>query len=247
MKFLFFAIFFYGLTAVGQYNTVVNAELLVDENTEYTAIRARASNLVEVSQDLRFVFTTFRTVSDEKNPGKVEEEGGFSLSPIEKKTLSETTISKSDTTKIIVLFLVYDVNENLIGKARWSQYDEILEEKEPLILTKEQIRDNAYNDALINGIVTQDTRTKFGNDFYKIFYAKYFVSEINAEEIINIKEILGTGRNTKIEVSVEGQLLSEFFLRPKEDYLKSMADFTINNLVRYLQNKKNINNQIERY
>ncbi|GEQ85728.1 hypothetical protein ULMS_12360 [Patiriisocius marinistellae] len=247
MKSFLYIIFIISIVAKGQYNTIVKADLLVEENTEFTEIKARANNLVEVNQDLRFVFSIIKTISEDEKLNKTDEEGGFFLKPFEKKFLGEITIPKTDKTKIIILLLVYDAREKLIGKARWSQFDEESSEKVPIVLSKEEIRASAYNDALISGIVTQDTRTKFGNDFYKIFYAQYFLSEINAEEIIDVKEVLALGRNTKIEVRIDGVLLSEFFLRPKEQYLKYMSQFTIDNIVKYLQNKKNMNNQIERY
>lgn len=228
-----------------QYNTIVSAEILVTENTEFTELRAKATNLSEVNQDLRYVFSVFRKENEATEQTTDKKEDNFSLDSFKSEILSEITINKIDTMQVIVLFLVYNSDDKLLGKARWSQYEE--EEVAPIVLEKEDFKEITYDAAILRGIVTEDTRTKPGRDFYKFFYTEYDLSQINAEEIISIKEFLALGRNTRIEVKIGSTVISQFYLRPKDDYLKSMVKATLSNVARYIQNQKNMSQQIERY
>lgn len=240
---LFFVLFSIPWLSLGQYNTSVVAEILITENTEFTELKANARNVTELNQDLSFVFSVISTEKGQSNPNTNKKEEGFSLAPFDAEVLAETTVNKKDKSKIIVLFLIYDYNKELIGKARWAQNETT--NKKPIIVTKDEL--NRYEDPILSGIVTEDTRTKPGRDFYRLFYSEYFLSQLNAEEIISVKELLALGRNTKIEVRIGSTLVSQFYLRPKEDFLKQMVKGTMANISRYLQNKKNINQQIERY
>jgi hypothetical protein len=227
----------------GQYNSSVRAEILSTENTEFTELKANARNLTELNRDLTYVFSVIRS-SDGQTDAKTDKtEEGFSLAPFETEVLSEITINKSETAKIIVLFLIYNYEKELIGKARWALNE--IKGNEPATISKDQLK--SYSDPILSGIVTEDTRTKPGRDFYKLFYSDYFLSQLNAEEIISVREVLALGRNTIIEVKIGSTMVSRFFLQPKEDYLKKMVKVTMANISRYLQTQKTISKEIERY
>ncbi|SDE89874.1 Curli assembly protein CsgE [Ulvibacter litoralis] len=228
-----------------QYNADVSAEILVTENTEFTELRAKASNATEVNQDLRFVFSIFRKENEAAEQTTTKKEGNFSLDSFKSEILSEVTINKIDTAQVIVLFLVYNSEEKLLGKARWSQNE--AEKQEPIVVEKEVFKEVTYDAAILRGIVTEDTRTKPGRDFYRYFYNDYDDSQINAEETVSVKEFLALGRNTRIEVRIGSTLVSQFYLRPKDDYLRNMSKVTLSNIARYIQNQKNMSQQIERY
>lgn len=228
-----------------QYNTVVSAEILVTENTEFTELRAKATNVSEVNQDLRFVFSVFRKETKDAEQTSTKNEANFSLDSFQTEILSEITINKVDTAQVIVLFLVYNSDDKLLGKARWSQNEE--EKEAPIVVEKEVFKEVTYDAAILRGIVTEDTRTKPGRDFYKYFYRDYDESQMNADEIISVKEYMALGTNTRIEVKIGTTLVSQFYLRPKDDYLKNMVKVTLSNIARYIQNQKNMSQQIERY
>jgi hypothetical protein len=241
---ILFLIFLLPVLGLAQYNTSVEANILVVENTEFTELKASAKNVTEVNQDLSFIFSIIRTPS-EGDVVKTKKEGGFNLAPFTSKILAETTINKRDSAKIIVLFLIYDASKHLIGKARWSQNEE--EAGAPVVIEKEELAKMAYESAVMRGIVTEDTRTKPGRDFYKLFYSEYFLSQWNADEVISIRELLAFGRNTKIEVKIGSTVVYQFYLRPSEDFLKKAVKVTMANIARYLQNKKNMDQQIQKY
>ena len=88
----------------------------------------------------------------------------------------------------------------------------------------------------IKGLVLEETKTKPGRDFYKLFYNLYTVNNINANKIVKIKEVLALGRNTKIEVLVGEKKVFEFFVRPSIDYLTKVNDQAILRVYKYLKN-----------
>ncbi|WP_415375458.1 CsgE family curli-type amyloid fiber assembly protein [Patiriisocius sp. Uisw_017] len=245
MRVLFLLVAIFPNLLLSQYNTIVSSEIQVNENTEFISLAGKATNISEVNQDLRFVFSVITKNPEGTVLSNKKEEDKFSLDSFKSINHSETTINKSETNQVIVLSLVYNSDDVLLGKARWVFNDD--NTPAPIVIEKADFQEIIYDTDFLKGLVTEDTRTKAGRDFYRIFYSKYDLSGINDPEIISVKEFFGGRRSTRIEVKLGNTLVSSFFLQPKEDYLKQMATFTLTNLVRAIQNKKSIDHQIESY
>jgi predicted AlkP superfamily pyrophosphatase or phosphodiesterase len=99
----------------------------------------------------------------------------------------------------------------------------------------------------LRGIVTQDTKTKAGNDFYNFFSIDYRNSGLNSNKIIAIKELFNFGRNTKIQIMVEMEIVYQFFIQPKEEYLKSMSTQSLRSVSAYLQQLIKNQETIQKY
>lgn len=86
------------------------------------------------------------------------------------------------------------------------------------------------------GIVTDDTKTKMGKDFYDLYYYYYNDNKINAKKIVTIGEELSFARNTKIIVSIDNEVIYEFLARPDEEFLKAAAQESVYATFLYLKN-----------
>ena len=120
-------------------------------------------------------------------------------------------------------------------------------EREQAVNVSPDAINKAEDGVILRGIVTEETKTKPGRDFYRMFYSLYTTNNINGEEIVNIKETLSLNNNTKIEISVANETVLEFFVRPQEEYLKTMSEVAIKRVYWYLQKYKENKNIQKHY
>jgi len=229
------------------YNTDVSAaiDLEVQDNS-IIKIAGSAHNTTEISKSLRYVLSVIKSG---KNKNTNKQEGRFVLEPGVKKNLSHTSINVNENDRTIILLLIYE-NEKIIGKDRKvlngieGEEDEVkgLQSSE-----NEDIKSNSEEGFVLKGVVIEDTKTKAGNDFYDMFYSSYLTNNINGEKIVKIEERLAIGNTTQINVLVGDEIVVKFFVNPRTQYLKSMADNSIYRVNSYFQRLKDTKNQITRY
>lgn len=253
-----FALFFVAKGHSQFYNTEVEAKINVENNNEFIKISATAFNKTQISQSLRYVLSVVTRNSEEyEDVNKVDKEGRFVLQPLERKSLDVAILNANETKRIIVLLLVYNLDNTIVGKDRiiFNEYennvqaDQIneLNTKADLANTSADV-DNSRKDGLsLRGIVVEDTKTKPGRDFYRMFYSAYNENKINSEKIFVVKEVMALGTNTKIEIKADDIIIFEFFTKPSSVYLKEMSDFSIKRVYYYLQQLEKQKDTVNRY
>ena len=235
------------------YNTEVEATIILEEQFNFISVTGTAYNKSEISQSLRYELSVIKGDQNSTNKSRNSQQGRFVLSSGEQKSLSNTTINKSEKDRIIVLLLVYDSQNNLIGKDRKVINGNARDKQDRIVLDRENSKTSpdmasGINDGVaLKGIVIEDTKTKVGRDFYKMFSAAYRSSNMNASEIITVKEDLAIGNNTKIEIYADQDLVIEFILQPRQDYLEAMNIDSIRRLRRFLFLKEKNKTQVKRY
>ncbi|MBK0369173.1 CsgE family curli-type amyloid fiber assembly protein [Flavobacterium agrisoli] len=90
----------------------------------------------------------------------------------------------------------------------------------------------------MRGIISDDTKTRMGKDFYDKYYYKYNDIGINAAQIIVITEEYSFARNTKITITIENETVYEFLTRPDDEFLEAVSDEAINATYYYLKEKE---------
>ncbi|MGI9550323.1 MAG: CsgE family curli-type amyloid fiber assembly protein [Aurantibacter sp.] len=230
------------------YNTDVSAaiDLEVQDNS-IIKITGSAHNTTEISKSLRYVLSVIKSG---KNKNTNKQEGRFVLEAEVKKNLSNTSINVNEKDRTIILLLVYE-NEKIIGKARkvLNGIEGEADEVKNLMKSEanEDVKETAEDGFILRGVVIEDTKTKAGNDFYDMFYSSYLTNNINGEKIVKIEERLAIGNTTQINVLVGDEVVVRFFVNPRTQYLKSMADNSIYRVNAYFQRLKDTKDQITRY
>ena len=132
--------------------------------------------------------------------------------------------------------MVYDTEKNLLGKDRLVilNDDTALEKKEVVTVVAPKEDDFVG----FRGMVTEDTKTKAGRDFYKLFYSEYLLKSINGKQIVKIIEDFSLGRNTIIDVKIDNTIVHRFNVIPRTEYIKQQANQAIRNVSRYFQNQE---------
>ena len=245
---------FVGTIGISQiYNSEVEAKINLVSNTEYIEITGSAFNKTEINQSLRYVLSVIKNNPITSNRSKNDQSGRVVLNPGQKKNLSTTTINANEKDRIILLLLVYDLNDKLLGKDRIvinGTEEDKAEAKKKLLLENPVSEDASHekeDGVVLRGIVIEDTKTKPGRDFYKMFYSLYTANNINGEKIVTVKESLSLANNTKLEILVDGDLVLEFFVRPQNDYLQGMSEIAIKKVYFRLREIKKSGNSIKHY
>ena len=215
----------------------VKAKIVLEEVEGNIKITGTAENLTDIIQSMTYKLSVIKKNIKTENRSSNAQEGVFTLEANENKNLSTTQINKSDEDEIIILLLFYDENNQIVSKDRVVIGDE--KKKDKVI-----ILDDGFEMA---GIVTDETKTKMGKDFYDSFYYLYRDYNLNARQIVKINEELSFGRNTKIIIMVENEVIFEFLARPDEEFLTAMAKSAIYETYQYLKKIENEKKYITQY
>lgn len=249
--FFFWSIILPVLCSAQHYNKEVEAVIDLEViNTNMLQISGTAHNKTEINKSLRYVLSVIKTDKYSESKSKNDQEGRFVLEPGIKKSLSTTTINVDDENRTIILLLVYEDDE-IVGKDRKVLNG--LEGEEDVVKKGEKSADNQdvkkseEDGFILKGMVIEDTKTKAGNDFYDLFYSSYLARNINGEKIVQIEEKLAIANNTQIKVVIEDDIVMQFIVNPRSQYLNAMAERAVNRVNMYFQRLRNTKDQIIRY
>ncbi|OIQ19443.1 CsgE family curli-type amyloid fiber assembly protein [Lacinutrix sp. MedPE-SW] len=258
--FLIFVLTSFTVNAQKFYNKEVNAIIKIDKKSEFTIFSATAENLKYSGYNLRYEFLAFKTDTNNNN-SRTSQSDNFYLEGNEKKVLSSLTINNNFDGKIILVLLIYPIvdgekNTGAIAKDRLvltnNKNGQILIELDPnrKELIEQESEDkvaDGQDGVFIQGLVIQKTLTKSGRDFHRFFFSEYFNKQIKTNKNVVIEEVPGQRRSTRITVKVDGQLVWQFFVNPKKQFLKDMANRALKNCIIYLQQLAKQKETLKRY
>ena len=234
------------------YNKEIQANLNAQEINGLIQLDAFATNKTEVNSSVRYVFSIIYPNSKSDTLKKEVTEGRLVINPNEKIEVLSITLDKEVDEKKIILFLIYDTEDNIVGKARLVfKGGELVEDDTKVNVIQRQnnldVQASKADGISLTGIVVEDTKTKPGSDFYKEFYSDYLSKNINGKFIVTIKEVLAIGRNTKIEVLVANTKVLEFIVRPSMAYLREMKNYAILRVIKQLELMNKNQNTVQHY
>ncbi|TDW52471.1 curli assembly protein CsgE [Flavobacterium sp. 270] len=231
-------IFFSELGFSQEVHIEVKAKIETKVIENLLAITGTAENLKSEFKNISYKLTVFKKNKKNSNKSNNAQDGRITLEPIQKVELSKTQVNFTPEDEIIILLLIYDEKNELIGKDR-------------VVFGEDTASDSGKSipvDGIeMVGIVANDTKTKLGNDFYDFFYAQYSKLKINTTKIVTVQEELTFGRTTKITILVDGEIVEEFISRPEEDFLKYMAESAASKAFKYFKDLEKQNKIITQY
>ncbi len=222
------------------YNKEFAAKIYVKQDSEFFTFTATAENLTPTDVNLRYDFSVFKK-DDNNNTSKNNQSNRFFLKGNEKKILSTVTINYNEDGKIILLLVLYDINDKPVGEDRIelepkNGYQMVVNDKatrQELYVNKDE--SSPQDGVILGGLVLEKTLTKAGRDFYKYFYSDYYNRQVKTKKNIIIEEVPGKFRNTRISVKIDDKLLWQFFSQPKKSFLQTMARTSLDRCISYLQ------------
>lgn len=253
--FLFLGLLMISEYSIAQfYNKEVAAtiDFEIKDNT-MLQISGSAENRTEINKSLRYVLSVIKSDAKDGNSNNNTQEGRFVLEPNSKKSLSQTTVNIVATDRTIILLLIYDENDKILGKDRKVLNGSALENEKQIEASSQKseisqdIKKSGDDGFILRGMVVEDTKTKAGSDFYDLFYSLYLSNNINGEKIVKVQEKLAIANNTQIEVLVGDDTIVQFIINPRSQYLKAMAEQTLIRVNTYFQRLQTTKDRIKRY
>lgn len=247
---LFFVFVFVGRSHSQFYNEEVEANISLEiKDNSYAKIKGLAFNKGDINKSIKYRLAVIKNgIAGNSNN---EQSGRIVLEPGEKKGLSETAVNIKETDTTIVLLLLYE-DEKIVGKDRrvlhgLKDLGDLNQNTVKRLAQNKDVKNNKDDGMVLKGIVLEDTKTKAGTDFYNFFYSKYLENKIEGNKIVTVKEELSLANTTKIVILVEKDVVVEFIINPRTDYLRRMADVSIRRVYNYFLRKEKTKNQIVRY
>jgi hypothetical protein len=236
-------VFFVIASSNGQtMNKEIKAKIEIEEAENLLTIGGTAENLTDVYKSLYYKLTVFKKSKKGGNKSNNSQDGHFTLTANEKKNLSKTQLNILGDDQIILLLLIYDEEKVLVGK------DRLVIGEEQVNAKKDKFSFYKANDGLeMVGIVSDETKTKAGKDFYDYFYSFYNKIKMSSAKIITIDEELTFARTTKISVKIESDIINEFISKPDEEFLSTMAEDSVNKVFEYIKKLEKQDRLIKQY
>ncbi len=233
------------------YNEEVEATIdlqVVDDS--FLKVVGSAYNKTEINKSLRYVLSVIKSSSNGTNTSNNKQEGRFVLEAGIKKNLSSTSINVQVSNRTIILLLVYDEGDKIIGKDRkvlngLEGEEDLVEKSIPEVNL--DVKKSDEDGFILRGMVIENTKTKAGGDFYDLFYSAYLSKNIDGEKIVKIEEKLAIANNTQIQIVVGDDVVMQFIMNPRSQYLSTMVEQAIYRVNLYFQRLRNQKNQIIRY
>jgi len=229
-------------------NTDIKARILFEKNSEFITFKAVGENVTLADRpELRYEFIVYKK-DDGNNTSKSSQSDRFFLKANERKSLSSVTINYNVESHLIIALLIYD-NDKPVGQARIElpQGGKSDLDSNPTLerieVSKDQAQPQGRERTFLEGLVIENTITKAGKDFYRIFYQQYLNSQIKSSKNIVIDEVPGRSRSTRVSVKVDGQLVWQFFAQPRKQFLQQMAETAFQKSIAYLQRLQNQQNR----
>lgn len=218
-------------------NREVKAIIEVTPSEKLFKIVAKAENISKINHSLLY---ELKVIKEDNNSGNITnntQSGRFVIEPGDIKKLSFTTINGTNgKEKIILLLLLRNLENNIIGKVRIV----ISENK---VLNSDHDNKTTFDiqskDGIkLTGVVLEKTKTKPGRDFYSFFYSQFLTYNFKDSRTVMVEEVFSRGRTTKIHVKVDNVKVYEFFLQPNTDFLKTNAEKAVKIIYNYFSKKK---------
>lgn len=231
-------------------NQEIEAKILVEDSGEFYEFLAIAENKSLADQSFKYEFATFTRDKDNKVV-KDSLVGRFGLTSQSRERLDKITISRAEERRVIVLLVIYSLEGKPLGQDRVVLNDNKTSENK-IVLNRQNESSNqdmapSQDGFFLEGLVVENSITKMGRDFYRLFYSKYYLSGLKSKKDIVIDELPFRARTTRISVKVDNQLVWQFFSNPSQEFLKQQSELAFSRVVARLQQIENTKEQITRY
>lgn len=228
--FVYLLFLFFAETHAQIHQNEIKAKIEIEEFENILKIIGTAENSSDIYKSLYYKLTVFNKSDKGDNQVSNVQEGYFTLDPNQKKILSKTQINTSSKNQTILLLLIYDEKIGLIGK------DRVVLDAVNTNSTIDKSAIDKPNDGLeMVGIISNETKTKLGTDFYDYFYTFYNKIKINSSKIVTVEEELTFARTTKIIIKIDNEIINEFISKPDEEFMSYMAEDSANKVLEYFK------------
>ena len=235
--FLMFATLFYAQKSVPQ--DEIKAKIEIEKIEQSIKVTGTAENKTGLAKSASYQLSVIKSSKNANgNQSNNRQEGFFTLQPYEKIKLSTTQVNTDDEVQVIVMLIFFNEEKQVISKERIE-----FNGKKKVVIT-DLLPDESF---ILRGIITDNTKTRIGKEFYDKYYYKYNDININGNEIVTLIEELSFGRNTKISIEINNEVIYEFLAKPDDEFLEAVAEEAVKVSYYYFKTKEKQNNDFIQY
>ncbi len=206
---------------------LIEAKIEIEQIENSLTIQPTIQNLSSLFFEYNYLLLVKKTDAA-SNLTVNKQSGKFTLEPNEIKKLSSSKINQTPNQNVKAILYIRDENENkLIAK----------DSVEIKAFTHKQVEETSL---FIEGLVVDETKTKFGKEFYDQFYSIYNQYPQKHKFIILISELPFRGQTSIIQVKVDQETIYEFYSNPNEEYAKQQVSVALRNIENYADNQQKI-------
>jgi|SRR5690606_9360490 len=201
----------------------ITGKIITENNEGQIKIKAAAISSSQTFKDLNYILITLKKGKSGTSSNK--QSGKFSLQPNETRILSETEVNLGEKDGLkVYLFLKDEESDRTVAKDSLEVNPDQFAAQVTFIPEK---------DLELSGLTIDDTKTRMGQLFYEAFFKKYNQIPEKHEGTIIITEIPSFGRNSRITITIEDQIIYTFLSKPDEEAMEAEANSTIRYLADY--------------
>lgn len=223
-----------------------------------------ARNLTRIPGDYTYSMQINKTDA-QGNKSSTLQSDSFRLERDEVETLSVATFNKA-TGQFFSIYLVILEGFDVVATSSLEvSADSLAEPDRPKVLRGFEIRDSivqetsadlvemdpnakepaVFKELEIDGLIIDETRSKTGRDFYGLFYRKWQAPPQAESFSITLKEYPTRGRVSRVGIEVNGNLVFQPVLQPRQAILEMVADQAVSIVQKHLVDQKQIKLQME--
>lgn len=209
----------------------VKAQIEVSENENIIEFIPTIQNQSAVFLNYNYLLLIKKSDKDH-NLSMNKQSGKFTLDPGESKKLSSVAVNRTKDQNIEAVLYIRDELENkLIAK----------DSLEITMIMDQKVDEKKL---MMTGFVVNDTKTKFGNEFYDEFYSLYNQLPKKYDFILNIEEMPYQAMTSVIRVKDDQTVIYEFFTNPAPDYMEMQSKMALSRVMQYALQKESIKKEL---
>ena len=205
----------------------IEAHIEVQQDENVISLEPTVKNNSSLYLEYNYLLLVKKTTAT-KNLSINRQSGKFTLEPGEIKTLSLSRVNQGESQNIeAVLYIRDEIQNKLITK------DSI--EIKPMNTTSVD-----ETSLMLEGMVVDESKTKFGKDFYDSFFSVYNQYPNKFKFIVIISELPYRGQTCIIQVKADYEVVYEFYTHPNEEYNQQQVAMALRQLAKFAEEKENI-------
>ena len=197
------------------------AKIDIQRSGDFVTIKAFAGNKSGYTAQLSYLLLVVREAQAGVSSNK--QQGRFQVSPHEDRLLTTTTANATTKDRLRAFLYIRNFETNELVAQDSLVLNAV--SRQQTILPNETIK--------LTGIVTDNTRSKVGRDFYEKFFIKYNQLSEKFDFVIQVTEMPSPGNSGKILLESDDRELYSFISMPNDDYLDAQADAAIRAITEY--------------
>lgn len=212
---------------MAQDSPAIKATLKVEETENSLTFKPIVENLGELYLEYNYLLLVKKTDA-QNNLSLNRQNGKFTLNPGEVKTLSILELNRSKKQNIKAYLYIRDEEENLL----------ITKDSVEVSMLQQRHIQVEETSLLMEGLVVDESKTKFGKDFYDEFFSIYNQYPNKFKFIVTITEMPFRGLTSIVQIKANQETIYEFLSNPNEEYAKQQVNVTLQRLAQYANVQK---------